>query len=93
MCIGLGRDSMDNELKRVCGFMIEVLASDDFDKAQVTINCDIDTPPDMALLVMVEHLMTVVAMNSDAGFEEALKLLCEGARSNKVQLTQGKLIQ
>lgn len=30
-----------------------------------------------------EHLMTLVAMNSKAGFEKALELLVEGAISNR----------
>jgi len=40
-------------------------------------------------MVAAEHMMTAAAMHSEAGFEKALELLCQGARSNKVKMFQG----
>jgi hypothetical protein len=84
---------IQDKLKKICTFSIEVHASPDFDKAEVRIGCDKDSPPDGAILAMTEHLMTMFAMHSAVGFEEALTLLCEGARSNKPQVAEGKLVQ
>ena len=36
-----------------------------------------------ALMVATEHMMNLMAMESNAGYEKALKLLCEGARSSR----------
>ena len=36
-----------------------------------------------AIMTATENMMTLFAMASSAGFEAALELLCEGARTNK----------
>src|SRR3990172_1237355 len=50
----------------------------------------IDTPsPDMpfeCLVAAAEHLLTAVAMRSGAGFEHAIQLVVEGAKTNKGRL-------
>jgi hypothetical protein len=85
--------ALSKDLPRQCGFQIEVLAKDDWSKSTVAIGCDRNPPPIAALVVVTEHLMTLVAMNSAADFEKALQLLCEGARTNRVMMADGKKVQ
>lgn len=65
-------------------FVIEVEMPDDESTAQVRIS---SSGPHLlaAQMVAVEHMMTMFAVSSDAGFDRALELLCEGARENHVK--------
>lgn len=69
--------------------MLEVNLEDDNSGATVGIGFDTDKPPFAALMVATEHLMTLTAMNHE-DFEQSLKLLCDGARNNKVKMFEGK---
>jgi hypothetical protein len=71
-----------------CCFQIEVMANDDWSKTTVAIGCD-RQPPSPAVMVVAEHLMTMVAMQG-VDFEKSLALLCEGARSNRVMMANGQ---
>lgn len=71
-------------------FQIQVMMSDDNEKAQVSIGCTIVPPPLEMAIVACEHLMTACALRSGAGFEHGLELLAEGARKNKVLSSDGK---
>jgi hypothetical protein len=69
-------------------FMIEVTLPDDESKATVRIGCDCMASL-AAQMIATEHMMTMFAAGSDAGFEKALELLCEGARKNRVEVLSG----
>jgi hypothetical protein len=68
-------------------FKIDVSVTEDNKSGTVVINCDTHPIPFIVLMVMTEHLMTMTALESNHkdGFEGALKSLCDGARTNKVQ--------
>jgi hypothetical protein len=66
--------------------------ADDLSGAQVQIGSE-DALPVEALMVATEHILTMAAMQSGAGFEKALALLCEGARSNKIKAFAGNRTQ
>lgn len=75
-----------------CTFQIEVRADESWNKTTVAIGCDRE-PPLPAVMAVTEHLMTMFAMSSAAGFEKALELLCDGAKSNRTMMAHGKPIQ
>jgi len=70
-------------------FMLGVNVTGGEKEATVGIAVNPDDPPFVAIMVAAEHMMTAAAMHSEAGFEKALELLCQGARSNKVKMFQG----
>jgi hypothetical protein len=70
-------------------FQISVELNDDESKAVVSIGCDEIPVPMAAAMVATEHMMTAYALQSGAEFEKALTLLCEGARSNRVKMSEG----
>lgn len=74
---------------REVNFQISVKLAEDLSAAQVSIGCDTIPPPLDAAIVAVEHMMTACALQSNAGFERALELLVEGAKSNKVKMSGG----
>ena len=49
--------------------------------------------PFAVAMVAAEQFMTMVALESEAGFDKALESLCEGARTNKVKMFQGNQTQ
>lgn len=78
--------------ERVVNFQIKVEMLENSDgslRAQVSIGCDVYPPPFDAAMVATEHMMTACALQSNAGFDRALELLVEGARSNKVKMSGG----
>lgn len=79
-------------MSEVCRFQIEVEVADDRSTGTVKINTEHE-PSMAALMILVEHLMTMFALESAAGFDRALELLCEGARSNKIKIFKGNLVQ
>lgn len=66
-------------------FEIVVTIKSNNSNATVRIGTDQANPTFPAMMVMAEHLMTMVALDPRSGvdFEERLKLLCDGARSNR----------
>lgn len=74
-------------------FEIIVGLEDQPDKAEVKIGCDTLPPPLEALMVATEHMMNAMALQSNAGYEEALQLLVEGARKSKVFMSHGLKVQ
>lgn len=51
----------------------------------------VETAPGLpfeCLVIAAEHLVTAVAMKSNAGFERALELVVEGAMTNKGQIIE-----
>jgi hypothetical protein len=68
---------------KIVNFMIEVTLPEDESKATVRISVD-GLAPLAAMMVATEHMMTMFAASSEASFERALELLCEGARSNHI---------
>jgi hypothetical protein len=70
-------------------FQIAVELGDDLNTAKVSIGCDTYPAPIAACVVATEHMMTACALQSSAGFDHALSLLLEGARSNKVKMSEG----
>lgn len=70
---------------------IKVEAEDDWSSATVTVSSQ--EPPEFAvLMVATENLMNAAAMESNAGYEEALLLLCEGARKTNALIHRNKTI-
>jgi hypothetical protein len=62
-------------------FQISVDLEDDLSSAKVAIG---SSKQDIAaLMVATEHMMNLMAMESDAGYEKALQSLCEGARKSR----------
>lgn len=65
-------------------FLVKVSVNDEGLPTTTVIECDTPNVGFAVMMAAAEHFMTAVALNSDAGFEKALELLCEGARSNEV---------
>jgi hypothetical protein len=74
-------------------FEIIVGLTDQPDKAEVQIGCDTLPPPLDALMVATEHMMNAMALQSNSGYEEALQLLVEGAKSSRVMMSHGLKVQ
>lgn len=74
-------------------FEIIVGMSGEKDKATVQIGCSMVPPPLEALMVATEHMMNAMALQSNTGYEEAMQLLVEGARSSKVMMSNGVKVQ
>jgi hypothetical protein len=74
-------------------FEITVKANEDFSNVEVSIGCDMYPVPLAAAICATEHMMTACALQSNAGFDRALELLIEGAKSNKVKMSEGILAQ
>jgi hypothetical protein len=77
---------------RVVNFNVRVEMIENADGslgAQVSIGSDVYPPPLDVAIVATEHMMTACALQSAAGFERALELLVEGAKTNKVKMSQG----
>jgi hypothetical protein len=59
-------------------FMIVVDISDDNNEGVVQIEA---SKPDLAaLMIATEHMMNLMALESEAGYERAIELLVEGAK-------------
>lgn len=65
-------------------FSITVSLTDDLDSATVAIGGDHNPVYVPALIVATEHLMTMAGMTSALPFDEALKLLVDGATKNHI---------
>lgn len=78
---------------KIVSFLIEVSLPDDLSTATVRISTDGDEASLAAQMVATEHMMTMFAASSDAGFEQALELLCDGARTNQLRAFGGKAVQ
>jgi hypothetical protein len=74
-------------MKKTYRFMVEVEMTDDLKDVKCSIGVESE-PPVAAIVIAAEHMMTVAAMNG-LNFENSLKSLCDGARSNKVKMFQG----
>ena len=76
-------------------FKLDVDIAEDLSGATVAIGCDTPESPLMhaAMMTATEHMMTAYALQSDCGFKQALKLLVDGARSNKARMSQGVPVQ
>ena len=77
---------------RVVNFQLKVEMLENNDgslRAEVSIGCDVYPPPMDVAMVATEHMMTAFALQSNAGFERALELLVEGAKTNKVKMRGG----
>ena len=70
-------------------FSIVVELADDNSTTQVSIGCDTLPVPFPAAMVATEHMMTALALRSSAGFDQALALLVEGARTNRIKMLDG----
>jgi len=77
-----------NSMQRKYAFLVEVEFHDD-GNAVVNIGCDTLPMPFDAVVAATEHMMTSTALLSQAGFEKALELMVEGAKSNQVKMTAG----
>jgi hypothetical protein len=76
-------------MKRTYRFVVEVNMTDDLKDVTCSIGSEANNPPTAAVVVAAEHMMTAAAMQG-LDFETALKSLCDGARSNKVKMFEGK---
>jgi len=75
-------------------FQIEVEANEDWSGAEVKIGGPKGTQVSLpALVAATEHMMTLVALESEATFDKAIDLLVQGAKSNKPLEWRGKLVQ
>jgi hypothetical protein len=73
-----------------CVIRIELTANEDFSKAEARIAADSPQVRTEFLILAAEHMMTYVAVRSSAGFDKALELLVEGAKTNHIHhLTPG----
>lgn len=77
---------------KVVDFYIHVELDDDGKAATVAIGCEPGPPPPAAMLAAVENFMNLWAMQG-ADYENSLKLLCDGARTCKLILFEGKKVQ
>lgn len=65
-------------------FLVKVSVDDEGMPTTTVIECDTPNAGFAVMVAATEHFMTATALHSDAGFEKALDLLCEGARANQV---------
>lgn len=82
--------------RRITNFQVKVEMVENNDgslRAEVSIGCDTYPPPLDVAIVATEHMMTACALQSNAGFERALELLVEGAKSNKIKMSGGRAVQ
>jgi hypothetical protein len=75
---------------RTVVFQIQVELGPDEQSAQVEIACNMNNPPLTAVMVATEHMMNSMCMISVLPYEEALQLLCEGAKQSRSLISQGR---
>jgi hypothetical protein len=63
-----------------CQFKIVVKYDDNLQSGNVAIETSMVPPQFVALLLATEHMMNLTALSSQAGYDNALQLLVEGAR-------------
>jgi len=76
-------------------FEVTVTLDKNGSPVETAIGCDHPAHPAVfaASVCAAEHFMTAVCTTSEVGFDKALDLLCDGARSNKIKWLSGHPIQ
>ena len=76
-------------MSRIIRFELIVTLPDHEDSATVQIGCDTTNPPLVAFMVATENMMNAMCLQSNQPYEEAMRLLVEGATKSKTLMSQG----